>query len=51
MRMVQDVEARQLSFNFSQDGVHAIFGRKDGTVSVLDFVEINKQLTKLNLGW
>ena len=49
MRMVQDIQARQLSF--SPDGRHAIVGRKDGTVSVLDLVEINKQLTKLGLGW
>jgi hypothetical protein len=51
MRLAQDVEARGLSANFSPDDRHAIVGRKDGTVSVLDIVEINRQLTKLNLGW
>jgi WD40 repeat protein len=51
LRMAQDVQARQLSFNFSSDGCHAIAGRRDGTVSVLDLVEINRQLTKLGLGW
>jgi serine/threonine protein kinase/WD40 repeat protein len=51
LRMTQDVEAILLGLNFSPDGRHAIAGRKDGTVSVLDLVEINKQLTKLGLGW
>jgi WD40 repeat protein len=51
MRLAQDVEARGLSVNFSPDRRYAIIGRKDGTVSALDLVEINKQLTRLNLGW
>jgi serine/threonine protein kinase/WD40 repeat protein len=51
MRIAQDVEFRQLSFSFSPDGRHTIVGRRDGTVLVLDLVEINRQLTKLNLGW
>jgi WD40 repeat protein len=51
MRMVLDVDAMQLSFNLSPDDRYATVGHKDGTVSVLDLVEINKQLTKLNLGW
>jgi hypothetical protein len=51
MLVAQNVEASGHSFNFSPDGRHAIVGRKDGTVSVLDLVEINKQLTKLGLGW
>jgi WD40 repeat protein len=37
--------------NFAPDGCHAVCGRRDGTVSVLNLVEINRQLTKLNLGW
>jgi hypothetical protein len=49
LRVVQDVQARHL--DFSPDDRHAIAARKDGTVSVLDLVEINKQLTKLDLGW
>jgi serine/threonine protein kinase/WD40 repeat protein len=36
---------------FSHDGRHVMFGRRDGTVSVLDLAEMNRQLTKLNLGW
>jgi hypothetical protein len=51
MRLVQDSEVKRDSLNFSTEGRHAIVGHKDGTVSVLDLVEINKQLTKLNLGW
>jgi hypothetical protein len=51
MRMAQDVDASKLSFNFSPDGRRATIGRRDGTVSVQDLVEINKQLTKLGLGW
>ena len=50
MRMVLD-DLRSLRPEFSPDGRHVMFGRKDGTVSVLDLVEINKQLTKLDLGW
>jgi hypothetical protein len=49
--VAQDVEARLLSLNFSPDGRHAIAGRKDRTVSILDLPEVNRQLTKLNLGW
>jgi WD40 repeat protein len=49
MRVLQDIPTTR--FNFSPDGLHAIVGRKDGTVSVLDLVEINKHLTKLDLGW
>jgi serine/threonine protein kinase/WD40 repeat protein len=49
MRILQDIPARR--YNFSPDGRHAIIGRQDGTVSVLDLVEINRQLTKLGLGW
>jgi hypothetical protein len=51
MRMDQDVQARQLSFNFGPDGRYAIVGRTDGTVSLLDLPEVNRHLTKLNLGW
>jgi hypothetical protein len=51
LRVAQDIQARLLGLNFNPDSRRAIAGRKDGTVSVLDLVEINKQLTKLDLGW
>ena len=51
MRLAQDNAIRQISLNFSPDGRHAIFGRNDGTVSVLDLVEVNRRLTGLQLGW
>ena len=50
MRMALDDEDPR-DLNFSPDGHYVIFGRKDGTVSVLDLVETNKQLMKLDLGW
>jgi WD40 repeat protein len=51
MQLVQDSEVKRDSLNFSTDGRHAIVGHQDGTVSVLDLPQINRQLTKLNLGW
>ncbi len=51
LRIVEDTEATESSFEFSPDGRLAMFGRKDGTISVLDLVEINRRLTELRLGW
>jgi WD40 repeat protein len=49
LRIAQDVGA--LGFSFSPDGLRVVVGRKDGTVSVLDLVEINRRLSELHLGW
>jgi hypothetical protein len=51
LRLAQDVEARQHSFNFGPDGRHVVIGRRDGKISVLDLVEVNEQLNDLRLGW
>jgi WD40 repeat protein len=51
LRISEDVEASRFSFNFSPDGRHVIFGRKDGTISVLEPAEVNKRLSELHLGW
>jgi WD40 repeat protein len=51
LKFVDDIGASGLGFEFSPDDRHAMLGRKDGTVSVLDLVEINQPLTELLLGW
>ncbi len=39
------------AFAFSQDGRHAAWGNRDGTVTVCDFVELQRRLAELGLGW
>jgi serine/threonine protein kinase/WD40 repeat protein len=51
LRIAADVEATYSSFNFSPDGRHVMFGRRDGTISVLDLPEIDGQLSDLHLSW
>jgi hypothetical protein len=51
LRIAHDVQARGLSFNFSPDGRYVVFGRRDGTISILDLIEINRRLSELHLGW
>jgi serine/threonine protein kinase/WD40 repeat protein len=36
---------------FSPDGLHAAFGRTDGTVTVLDLAEIQRRLAEFHMGW
>jgi WD40 repeat protein len=51
LRIVEDVGLSQQSLRFSPDGRRVTVGRSDGTVSVLDLVEINRRLSELHLGW
>jgi WD40 repeat protein len=51
LRIVEDVGANQQGFRFSPDGRRVTVSRSDGTVSVLDLVEINRRLTEFHLGW
>ncbi len=36
---------------FSPDGLHAAFGRTDGTIAVLDLAEIQRRLAEFHMGW
>jgi len=50
MRLEESVPSAGSS-TFSRDGRHAAVGRLDGTVSLLDLVEINRRLSEVGLGW
>jgi len=51
LEVVRDLPSSPHSSNFSPDGRYVTVGNHDGTVSVLDLVETNLQLSKLRLGW
>jgi serine/threonine protein kinase/WD40 repeat protein len=51
LRVAEDVADRQNGRRFSPDGQHAILGRQNGTVSVLDLPTIKERLAGLNLAW
>jgi WD40 repeat protein len=51
LRIAMDVEAYPNSFQFSPDGLHVMFGRSDGTLSILNLNEVNRRLSGLHLGW
>jgi hypothetical protein len=39
------------AFAFSADGAQAAWGNRDGTVTLCDFVELQRRLAELGLGW
>jgi hypothetical protein len=51
LRIAHEVGAHWLSFEISPDDRHVMFGRVDGTISVLDRVEVGRRLSELHLGW
>jgi hypothetical protein len=51
LRIADDVGVHTLSLNFSPDGHHVAFGRLDGTICILDRVEVGRRLSELHLGW
>ncbi len=36
---------------FTHDGLHLVWGHRDGTVSVVDLVKVQKRLAEIGLGW
>src|SRR5208337_4032082 len=39
------------SVRFTRDGLHAAWGRTDGTVTVANFVDVQRRLAEIGLSW